>query len=522
MRSARSYRLVSKVRLNFGLRGCAVLVVLFGTMQPIFAQEALLSSGPGQLRTLEDMNAFNQAVTAGTPVSFHPTVSDAEYAAMKSAAATLGGTKPDSIRPLTTPIVVGTDFDGIDRIGAQGTYPPDTHGAIGVGQYVQVTNFHITGYDTIGNLLIDVSLNAFFGSNEFIFDPRVVYDTIWNRWVIMCTRSSTSAADANRHWFIAFSQTADVTGGFWVYSFGFGGGPFLNGDWWDFPGLGMDQDAILVTGNIFPFSGGCRFSAATSFAKARVYNGLGFGVPIFTPGCNTIQPPIVLDQNGNTFLISAPPNSNTITKYTMTNTSRPGFTTFVASGIPVAAYSVPPNARQPGTAATLDTADSRFESNSIQNGDFLWNVHTTAFGSFPAPTYFQFNTANNTVVQTGTYFASGTSDDFNASIAANANGDLFTTWSATDTPAGIQAQMMFSGRCHSDPPLSGSTGSAVAVSGTFSAQLDRGRYRWGDYSATVVDPTNGNVAWIVNEWTPSNDQIWGSHISQIGFLPACP
>jgi hypothetical protein len=255
-----------------------------------------------------------------------------------------------------------------------------------------------------------------------------------------------------------------------------------------------------------------------------VYNGLGFGVPIFTPGCSTIQPPVVLDQNANTFLISAPPVSGTITKYTMTNTSRPGATTFVASNISVQAYSVPPQARQPGTAARLDTLDSRFESNSMQNGDFLWNVHTIAFGSFPAPRYYQFNTANNTVVQSGIYFASGTSDDFNASIAANPAGDLFTTWSSTDTPNGFQARVMFSGRCHSDPPLSGSTGSASQTSGTFSAQLDprSGLFRWGDYSATYIDFTNPSTAWIVNEWTPSDPQIWGSHISQIGFSPACP
>ena len=56
---------------------------------------------------------------------------------------------------------------------------------------------------------------------------------------------------------------------------------FGNNNFFDFPQLGMDQDAVLFTANIF---NGNNFLGADFFAvaKARLYNGLGFSVPVFT------------------------------------------------------------------------------------------------------------------------------------------------------------------------------------------------------------------------------------------------
>ena len=83
----------------------------------------------------------------------------------------------------------------------------------------------------------------------------------------------------------------------------------------------MDQDAVLFTANIF---NGNNFHGADFFAvaKARLYNGLGFSVPVFTGLVGTLAPPIVRDQNSSTFLIAAPPSGTTFSKYTATNTSK--------------------------------------------------------------------------------------------------------------------------------------------------------------------------------------------------------
>ena len=111
---------------------------------------------------------------------------------------------------------------------------------------------------------------------------------------------------------------------------------------YDFPQLGMDQDAVLFTANIF---NGNSFRGADFFAvaKARLYNGLGFSVPVFTGLVGTLAPPIVRDQNSSTFLIAAPPSGTTLSKYTATNTSNPVLTLTGPVSITVPSYSVPPS-----------------------------------------------------------------------------------------------------------------------------------------------------------------------------------
>src|SRR5207302_1220627 len=146
---------------------------------------------------------------------------------------------------------------------------------------------------------------------------------------------------------------------------------FANNNFWDFPQLGMDQDAVLITANIFlgnTFLGADFFSVA----KAKLYNGLGFSAPVFTGLAGTLAPPIVLDQNASTFLIAAPPSGTILTKYTATNTSHPASTSLVGSSVTVSSYGVPPDAHQPGTTDPhnlLDTSDSRFVNASTQSGN---------------------------------------------------------------------------------------------------------------------------------------------------------
>jgi hypothetical protein len=121
--------------------------------------------------------------------------------------------------------------------------------------------------------------------------------------------------------------------------------------------------------------------------------------------------PIVLDQNVQTFLLAAPPSGTVFRKYTATNTSNGSQSPFRRSILSLPAYTIPPDARQPGTVKRLDTLDSRFVNASTQSGVNLWQTDTINLGGFPAPKFYRINTATNTVNQSGFYFASGTSDD---------------------------------------------------------------------------------------------------------------
>jgi hypothetical protein len=407
---------------------------------------------------------------------------------------------------LVPAILIGPDIEG--AIDVDGVMPPDTHGAVGPQEFVEVTNMHIDIFQRADpTQRTHISLTAFFGySTQALFDPRALYDNVWNRWII--TADAFPESPTVQYQFIAVSTTPSATGPFFVYAVPV---TFQSGDFWDYPQLGMDQDSIIITANIFDASGNFKGADMFAVAKARLYNGWGFWVPVFTSLEATLAPPIVLDQNANTFLIAAP-GGNALKLYTLTNSSRPnGMSLTGPVDVPVDPYEAPPSAPQPGTNAMLDTLDGRFVNASTQTGDFLWQVHTVNLVGFAAPKFYQINTATDSVVQNGFFYASGSSFDFNASIAANSDNDIFLTWTSTDPPAGTNAQVRFAGCDHNDGPAVPGPGTA-----TFTSPTSFGGGRWGDYSAVTVDPSNARQAWLVNEEVTATGD-WGSHIDGIGF-----
>ncbi len=438
----------------------------------------------------------------------------------------VGPLEPGALAP---PLLRTINFEGVNQTLACACAPPDPHGAIGRTHYVQVTNSHLDIYTNaaVPVKVKSVTLNSFFGESltNFLFDPRAVYDPIWNRWIIVATRRGTSATDSVKKFRLAVSQTSNPTGSYYLYTVNF---PGNNGDFWDYPQLGFDQDAVFVTGNIFSSASIFRTTAMLPFAKAILYNGLGGSVPFFTAGLvPTLAPPIVRDQNANAYFVAAN-ISGRLHLYRGTNLSNPPNATLVLQAqVAVPAYAAPPDAPQPGTVVRLDTLDRRFVNASSQVGDSLWNTHTIALGSFSAPRFYQIDTEGsgaNTVKQQGFYFKSGTSFDFNASIAANAAGEAIVGYSATDPPLGTQAQVRFSGRQPADPLNVIPAGSALFTSSTFYQMFGQtsGTARWGDYSAVSLDPNASGTcaanrrAWITNQKN-NGTTTWGTRIGRIGF-----
>ena len=152
---------------------------------------------------------------------------------------------------------------------------------------------------------------------------------------------------------------------------------------------------------------------------------------------------------------------------------------------------------------------------STQNGNDLWQTHTIALSGSATPKFYRINTAVNTISQSGFFFQTNTSDDFNASITANANGDSFVTWTATDPANSRNAQVMFSGKRSADTAIPAAGGVVGVISSTFYDTTDA-KERWGDYSAITIDPSSTSKAWLVNQKINSTT-VWGSQIVQVSF-----
>ena len=483
-------------------------------------------------------HAVNPFAAAAAQIPVRPTVSDAEYNALKASAenqavsqkaAGARGAAPAG--PLAPPHLLQGSFDGNDQSGCfnGGCIPSDDTIAAGGGvsqEVVQLTNSTITVFDHAGNSLSSQTINAFFGKplvvfNDLLFDSRILYDTTWNRWIIISDSFSTNA-NTQLLW-IAVSQTDDATGacgaGFFCFTQNV---TFIAGDFFDYPELGQDQDSVLITANRFTASGAFRDAVAEGIAKARLYNGLTANFPVFTGLCGTLAPPNVIqnDQNGADFFICARPSGSTIPMYAGREFERPGSTTLVLqANIPVPAYVAPPNASQPGTGATRDTLDARYQIQSTQFGSTLENAHAVNFGG-PAVQVHKFNTATNSVIRVDTTFRSGTSEDFSPAVTFNANGDEFLSAMVIDVPPGLQLSQEFSGS-QGNQPITLNNAPLTFTSPTFNVN-----FRLGDYGGISLDPVTGvcaafRSAWITqedNRVNPNtgNSDWFGTNFSQIG------
>jgi hypothetical protein len=486
--------------------------------QATIAPSLALKQPDARLRSPDQINATSlwRAPQAALPL-FRPTMGTAAYLAAKAAAERSPKvSRPEISQPLAPPLLK-LSIEGVNQITAGGSFPPDTEGATGINHFVEVTNSHVDIYLKSNGLRVkSISLASFMGYfTRGLFDPRAVYDSTWNRWVITADAFPESATV--QRYFIAVSTSPDPTGSFFIYNVNTTGFAGTN-NFYDFPMVGMDQDAVLFTANIFSPSAylGPRLFAV---AKARLYNGLGFSVPVFNPGSSfgTLAPSIVLDQDAHTYIASARTSGNTLQLFTLLNSSKAfGATLSAAANVPVTAYTVPSPGLQPvgGSANRLDSGDSRFVNAGTQNSGFVWQAHSIEFGG-AAVRWYKINAVNNTIAMSSTLFQAINSSDFNASIAANAFGDLYLTW--TSSSPSVNPQVIFDGeRAGNFPPTRGTVlfTSSAALTGNFDPNF--GLQRWGDYSAVTVDPTNALRAGLVNEKVNS-PSVWGSRISLIGF-----
>jgi len=502
-------------------------VVTPATGQPLgaIAPSGRIRASDPVLRRAPDGGAAAAARPAAT-VPFRPTMGAASYRAAKAAANSAPTVQKPS-RPTAAPLAPPTpirQFEGLSQSESGGLRPPDNDGAHGdpagaLNQYVAIVNSAIRVYNVgpaTPTIASTKTLASFFGyTTTTIFDPRVIYDTTWDRWVVMAEAFPESATV--QRVFIAVSKGKNANGAYWIYNIDRGGSG--TGEvFWDYGQLGADQDSLIFTANIFPNSGGFAGAEMFCFSKAGMYNGLGVSSPVFSGLDATLAPPQVQDNNANAFLLAAPNQTASLSLYRANNCGRTGTTLVKQANIAVPAYAVPPDAPQPGTTDKLDTVDNRFQNRSTQYGNSLWNVHTLALGGFAAPKWYQVNTSTNSITQSDIFFRSGSSHDFNPSLYAQPDGTMYVGWTATDPPAGVNAQMRFSGRLPTDAAnTTNEPGTTVFTSPTFYNGSSDTTERWGDYSAVVDDDSTGlRRVYLVSEKVNSQ-AVWGSRIAQGGF-----
>ncbi len=269
---------------------------------------AHITVGAAYERTPEQMDAFDATMAVSHEEKEEPAprpTMDADlYARLKQQAALAPKTpKPNSgvfapNSPQTTLVFTGaTECDGSSGCWT----PPDVAGSVSKANWVSVSNDMVEIHSKSGSLLKLNSLNGFFGySTESMFDPRVQFDEEYQRWII--TADAFAESTTVQYFGVAVSQTSSPTGKWWVYftnTNGFTG----TGSFFDFPMIGISQDAVIVTANIF---GSSSFLGAYTFAlsKAHIYNGFGWSVPVFKGLDATLATAHQLDSDQNGYALA--------------------------------------------------------------------------------------------------------------------------------------------------------------------------------------------------------------------------
>ena len=130
------------------------------------------------------------------------------------------------------------------------TTPPDNTIAISNNGYIiSANNDGIEYYSFTGQLLYFDFWFDFFNDSELggtIFDPRVIYDSERDRFVLVLLHGASSFSSKV---LLCFSKTNNPLHGWWIYKFD--GNALNNNCWLDYPGLGVSNNEVYVTGNLF-------------------------------------------------------------------------------------------------------------------------------------------------------------------------------------------------------------------------------------------------------------------------------
>ena len=428
----------------------------------------------------------------------------------------------------------GVSFSGIT---SPGYVPSDSNLAVGPSDIVEVVNVDFAVYSKTGALLAGpTNIQSLFSSlagdcSAGTFgDPVVLYDRAADRWLISMIGSGSTYSEC-----FAISKTNNPAGAYYLYGYSFGSS--LN----DYPKLSTwatsTNSAYLASFNMF--ANGSTFAGAElcgmDRTKALAGNASAALLCKITPNSEFGYLPS--DMDGPTPPVDGTPglfiswyNNNPgqlyLRKLTL-NFSAGTATLSAPTVISVAndtlacgtgGQCVP----QQGTTQTLDTLGDRlmyrFAVRHFSDHDRAVVNHAVGVNASGTPVavrwYELYDPAGSvTLNQQGT-FAPDSTYRWMASLAEDKLGDIGLGYSASSSS--LYPSIRYTGRVPSDS-LGTMESENNLVTGT-AYQVGSYGYRWGDYTAMQVDPSDDCTFWYVDQYQTVNGQFnWDTNISSFAF-----
>jgi len=488
---------------------------------------------------------FGQMSAAGRAPAPAP---DTEGVEPRATGPALGNGHADTVAsPLAGPLQGVTtvmNFDGQSaadnrRVLGFAFVPPDTNGAVGGTQFVQMVNVTIAVYGKrdgalqLGPAAIHTLWTGFGGLCEnggtaATFsdggDPVVLYDHLANRWLVSQLQFDETFTHTAQC--IAVSATSDATGAYHRYEFDYGA------NFPDYPKFGIWPDAYYNSINVFPGNG---FAGAQACAYDRT--AMQAGAP--TTAICFQQPPSVssllpADLDGATpppagapnYFVGladashlnlfkfhadfASPEKSTFSGPTLVAVA--DFNEICARANTVACIAEP----QPGEKVDglSDRVMFRLAYRNFGDHESLVVNHTVLGGLLGGVRWYEIRNPGGqpAVFQQGTVIDPDT-DFWMGSIAMDQSGDIALGFSAMSHTQ--FSSVYVAGRTPGQPP--GKMFGPLVLAGGSGVQVNSFK-RWGDYSSMTVDPKDDCTFWYTQEYyTATGSFNWATRIGAFKF-----
>ncbi len=465
--------------------------------------------------------------------------------------------------PLIPSPAPATNFAGLNDIPfappgtAFFTIPPDTTGAVGPDSLDRVfttlnNNYRIQDKNGV-QIGSDVSMANFWApvGATSPFDPRVQYDPYNDRWILT---GVSNAGSANTSILVGISQTDDPGGSYFLFRVlaRIASDPAAV-NFADFPMLGFNKNWVVISINMFSnvFVNGRSLVIDYPNLRNGVIGGTYFtGVSAANAGF-CMHPATTYSPTEETEYLVAHQGSAgaTYRVHTITGTSAaPMFTIGVLKTRPGGGWTQPGGNSLPqamGTCATtpmkIEAGDAFVRSNVVFRNGTIWYPQTVGL-----PAGRTALTVDRTAVQwtqldnLGNVLQGGRVDDATAtptnggkwyaysSIAVNVKNDVVLGFSQFASNQFASAGYTYKDNTDAagtmrDPEI------FKAGEDCYSKDFASGRNRWGDFSHTMVDPTDDCSFWTIQEYAKlqapptvgGSTSKWGTWWARVNAVSSC-
>ncbi len=350
------------------------------------------------------------------------------------------------------------------------------------GIIISANNDGVIYFTETGSRLYEAKWDVFFDDNQLtssFFSPRVIYDPVEERFILVILHGKTSATSRV---ILSFSKTKNPQDGWNVYKLS--GNPMGDGSWFDFPSIGISTNEVYVSGNLIE---------GTTFKKAIVYqisktDGYAAAVLDFQFWTDFFNGPVSItpasyghdgDYGPGIYLVSsaaAGDDAYWFWEITADIGGNPEMTGYI---IPSETYGPPADASQAGNSDKLETGDSRTTNAFYLDGIIHFVMNIDVGGGFSGISYNRLSVPQQNVTTTR-FGEPGNADLAHAGVAsfATSASDRSVMISFLRSGAAIFPEFRV---VNVDQGMTFSSSALVKGGETYVDRL-AGLERWGEYT----------------------------------------